>query len=74
MHAGTVGPDGKEKLGRVSLSAAFESPETRAQAQAFLQQYASDSHAHAACAVVPKASVAYPQVNSCRELDYKGCL
>lgn len=51
-------------MGRVQVTKAFESPETLQQCTQFLRQYAEDSDAHAACAVIPKGSVAFPQVSA----------
>ena len=49
-------------MGQVQISTAFESPDMLQNCLAFLRQYATDMGAHAACAVVPKQAIAYPQV------------
>lgn len=61
--AGKLDKDGGEKLGQVSVQAAFESPDTLASAMDFLRQYAADTESQAAVAVVPKHRIAYPQVH-----------
>ena len=48
------------------MAAAFNSPDTLQSATAFLRQYAADTDAHAACAVVPRSCIAYPQVRRLR--------
>lgn len=54
--------DGEERLGHVSVKAAFESPETREACGQFLCKYAADYRAHAAVLVVARKDVAFPQV------------
>ena len=49
-------------MGKVQISTAFHSPDLLQNCLAFLRQYATDMGAHAACAVVPKQDIAYPQV------------
>ena len=49
-------------MGQVQISTAFESPDLLQNCLSFLRQYATDMGAHAACAVVPKKAIAYPQV------------
>ena len=49
-------------MGQVQISTAFESPDLLQNCLSFLRQYAKDMGAHAACAVVPKKAIAYPQV------------
>ena len=51
-------------MGRVQVTKAFESPEALQQCTQFLRQYAEDSDAHAACGVIPKGSIAFPQVTA----------
>ena len=55
-------PNGEMQLGQVQISTAFQSPDLLQNCLAFLRQYAVDTASHAACAVVPKDSIAYPQV------------
>ena len=50
-------------MGQVQISTAFESPDLLQNCLSFLRQYATDMGAHAACAVVPKKAIAYPQVS-----------
>ena len=50
-------------MGQVQISTAFESPDVLQNCLSFLRQYATDMGAHAACAVVPKKAIAYPQVS-----------
>ncbi|KAL3150475.1 hypothetical protein ABBQ32_000299 [Trebouxia sp. C0010 RCD-2024] len=54
--------DGQTQMGQVQISTAFESPDLLQNCLSFLRQYATDMGAHAACAVVPKKAIAYPQV------------
>lgn len=56
--------DGGEKMGQVSIHAAFDSPNTLANATEFLRNYGQESSAQAALAIVPKHKIAYPQVIS----------
>ncbi|XP_028771585.1 LOW QUALITY PROTEIN: stress-induced-phosphoprotein 1-like [Neltuma alba] len=46
----------------VNIDKAFESPHTHGSCFSFLRQYAEDSFSRAACLVVPKSIIAYPQV------------
>ncbi|XP_047330820.1 U-box domain-containing protein 70 [Impatiens glandulifera] len=46
----------------VNIEKAFESPHTHSSCVEFLRQYAEDSFSHAACLVVPKNIISYPQV------------
>ena len=62
LLTGKKGPDGQTQMGQVQISTAFESPDLLQNCLAFLRQYATDMGAHAACAVVPKKAIAYPQV------------
>ena len=63
--AGRRGSDGVEQWGQVRVAAAFDSPDTLQSATAFLREYAADTDAHAACAVVPRGCIAFPQVLKC---------
>ena len=60
--AGRRGGDELEQWGQVRVAAAFDSPDTLQNATAFLREYAADTDAHAACAVVPRGCIAFPQV------------
>lgn len=60
--AGRRGSDEVEQWGQVRVAAAFDSPDTLQSATAFLREYAADTDAHAACAVVPRSCIAFPQV------------
>ena len=60
--AGKKASSGQEQMGQVQISTAFQSPDLLQSCLAFLRQYATDTGSHAACAVVPKQSIAYPQV------------
>lgn len=60
--SGIIGEDGREQTGQVSTHAAFDSPDTLANATGFLRQYAIDTAAQAAVAIVPKHKIAFPQV------------
>lgn len=62
LLTGKKGPDGQTQMGQVQISTAFESPDLLQNCLSFLRQYATDMGAHAACAVVPKKAIAYPQV------------
>ncbi|CAA7404015.1 unnamed protein product [Spirodela intermedia] len=46
----------------VNIDKAFESPHTHGSCFSFLRQYADDSFSRAACIVVPKSIISYPQV------------
>lgn len=46
----------------VNVDKAFESPHTHSSCIQFLRQYAEESFSHAACLVVPKSIISYPQV------------
>ncbi|WCJ23843.1 Stress-induced-phosphoprotein 1 [Euphorbia peplus] len=46
----------------VNIDKAFESPETHSSCFTFLRQYAVESFSKAACLVVPKSIISYPQV------------
>ncbi|KAL9401467.1 hypothetical protein Peur_005316 [Populus x canadensis] len=46
----------------VNIDKAFESPHTHGNCFSFLRQYAEDSFSKAACVVVPKNIISYPQV------------
>ncbi|WOL07973.1 small glutamine-rich tetratricopeptide repeat-containing protein beta isoform X1 [Canna indica] len=46
----------------VNIDKAFESPHTHNNCFSFLRQYAEESYSSAACLVVPKSVMAYPQV------------
>ncbi|KAJ0735323.1 putative tetratricopeptide-like helical domain superfamily [Helianthus annuus] len=46
----------------VNVDKAFESPHTHGDCVSFLRQYAVDSFSRAACLVVPKNAISYPQV------------
>ncbi|XP_011030642.1 PREDICTED: stress-induced-phosphoprotein 1-like [Populus euphratica] len=46
----------------VNIDKAFESPHTHSNCFSFLRQYADDSFSKAACLVVPKNIISYPQV------------
>ncbi|KAJ4722529.1 Tetratricopeptide repeat (TPR)-like superfamily protein [Melia azedarach] len=46
----------------VNIDKAFESPHTHSNCFSFLRQYAEDSFSSAACLVVPKSIISYPQV------------
>lgn len=59
---GKKAASGQEQMGQVQISTAFQSPDLLQSCLAFLRQYATDTGSHAACAVVPKQSIAYPQV------------
>ena len=56
------------------MAAAFESPDTLQSALAFLREYAADTGAHAACAVVRRRDIAFPQarrvLSACLVLVY----
>ncbi|KAL0034449.1 hypothetical protein WJX79_002824 [Trebouxia sp. C0005] len=58
---GKKAASGQEQMGQVQISTAFQSPDLLQSCLAFLRQYATDTGSHAACAVVPKQSIAYPQ-------------
>ncbi|XP_002993680.2 RNA polymerase II-associated protein 3 [Selaginella moellendorffii] len=55
-------PPAEEVATLVSISKAFESPDTLSSCVSFLRQYAVDTASECACVVVSKASIAYPQV------------
>lgn len=59
---GKLAANGQEQMGQVQISTAFNSPDLLQNCLVFLRQYASDMGAHAACAIVPKQDIAYPQV------------
>jgi len=61
-QTGRLEKTGDERMGQVSIQAAFDSPDTLANATEYLRQYAQDSGSQAAVAVVPKHKIAYPQV------------
>ncbi|KAI7757993.1 hypothetical protein M8C21_018714 [Ambrosia artemisiifolia] len=46
----------------VNVDKAFESPHTHGDCVAFLRKYAVDSFSRAACLIVPKSAISYPQV------------
>ncbi|XP_065863250.1 uncharacterized protein [Euphorbia lathyris] len=46
----------------VNIDKAFESPHTHSSCFTFLRQYAEESFSKAACLVVPKSIISYPQV------------
>ncbi|KAG8373098.1 hypothetical protein BUALT_Bualt12G0135300 [Buddleja alternifolia] len=46
----------------VNIDKAFESPQTHSSCFPFLRQYAEESFSRAACLVVPKSIISYPQV------------
>ncbi|KAF2284275.1 hypothetical protein GH714_020185 [Hevea brasiliensis] len=46
----------------VNIDKAFESPHTHSSCVTFLRQYAEESFSQAACLVVPKSIISYPQV------------
>ncbi|KAK8918396.1 hypothetical protein KSP39_PZI021129 [Platanthera zijinensis] len=46
----------------VNIDKAFETPHTHSNCFSFLRQYAEESFSKAACLVVPKSIIAYPQV------------
>jgi len=52
----------KETLPVVAVEKAFESPDTLNSCASFLRQYIVDSSSSAACLVVAKKSIAFPQV------------
>jgi len=60
-----------EQWGQVRVAAAFESPDTLQSALAFLREYAADTGAHAACAVVRRGDIAFPQA---RRAGFSTCL
>jgi len=60
-----------EQWGQVRVAAAFESPDTLQSALAFLREYAADTGAHAACAVVRRRDIAFPQA---RRAGFPTCL
>lgn len=60
--AGKVAASGQEQMGQVQITEAFQNPDLLQNCLGFLRKYASDMGAHAACAVVPKQAIAYPQV------------
>lgn len=62
LLTGKKSSDGQTQMGQVQISTAFESPDLLQNCLSFLRQYATDMGAHAACAVVPKKAIAYPQV------------
>lgn len=64
LAAGKKAGSGQEQMGQVQISTAFQSPDLLQSCLAFLRQYATDTESHAACAVVPKQSIAYPQVQT----------
>eukprot|EP00884_Botryococcus_braunii_P016906 jgi/Botrbrau1/389/Bobra.110_2s0044.1 len=59
---GQRGEDGSDQYGEVSIKEAFVTPETLQQCVEFLRQYGEDTHAHAACVIVAKQDISYPQV------------
>lgn len=61
--AGRLSSEGKDQTGQVSTHAAFDSPDTLADATSFLRQYAQDTAAQAAVAVIPKHKIAFPQAS-----------
>ena len=63
-YAGRRGGDEVEQWGQVKIAAAFDSPDTLQSALAFLREYAADTGAHAACAVVPRSHIAFPQARN----------
>ena len=60
--AGFADPKTKERPPLVvAIEHAFDSPETLSSCQQFLRQYATDMKAQAACIVVNKSDIAFPQ-------------
>lgn len=58
-----LGPDvGKDVLPNVAIEKAFESPDTLNSCASFLRQYVVDTSSTAACLIVSKKSIAFPQV------------
>lgn len=51
----------EETHGQVKMTGAFDSSPNLEQCAGFLQQYAADLKAHAACAVVPRSCLEFPQ-------------
>ncbi|KAL8260177.1 hypothetical protein R6Q59_028130 [Mikania micrantha] len=54
--------DTKKYAPVVNVDKAFESPHTHGDCVSFLRQYAVDSFSRAACLIVPKNAISYPQV------------
>eukprot|EP00246_Nothoceros_aenigmaticus_P018774 TRINITY_DN9997_c0_g1_i1.p1 TRINITY_DN9997_c0_g1~~TRINITY_DN9997_c0_g1_i1.p1 ORF type:complete len:252 (+),score=44.04 TRINITY_DN9997_c0_g1_i1:180-935(+) len=59
---GNMDNPSKEFLPLVAVDKAFESPDTLQSCVSFLRQYAVDSASKAACLVVSKKTIAFPQV------------
>lgn len=59
---GNLDNPSKEFLPLVAVDKAFESPDTLQSCVSFLRQYAVDSSSKAACLVVAKKTIAFPQV------------
>jgi len=54
--------DGDHIQGQVTVQQAFESPDTLEDCCQFLRKYAQDTACHATCLVVPRSTIAFPQV------------
>ena len=63
-RAGHSQDSGGRQLKQVSVKSAFDSPDVLQECTADLRRMASEYGSDAACAVVPKAAVAYPQVRA----------
>ena len=59
--AGQAQDGGGRQLKQVTVKSAFDSPDTLQECTADLRRMAGEFSSNAACAVVPKAAVAYPQ-------------
>ena len=59
---GKLDGEGKEVQGRVSVKNAFDSPDVLQNCVTFLRKFVGDTHAAAACVIVPRRSISFPQV------------
>jgi hypothetical protein len=62
--AGQLQEGGGRQLKQVSVKSAFDSPDVLQECMADLRGMVAEYGSGAACAVVPKTSVAYPQVSA----------
>ena len=58
----TVKPGAGEQMTQIAITAAFDSPDTLQRCLADVRAMAAERGSTAACAVVPKSCIAYPQV------------
>ena len=64
LLAGKSQEGGSRQLKQVSVMAAFDSPDVLQECTSSLRDMVAEYGSDAACAVVPKASIAYPQVSA----------